>query len=428
MINIIKIFIVLIIININLLAQEFQWKKIKSPTNQRLTKLSVVDSMHLWACGDTGTIVNSTDAGKTWILQNSNTISDIRNIQFINENLGWAIYWQVHQPPFGTTLLKTTDGGISWIAQQFKETERFFHQIKFYDSLNGWLVGENGLILRTVDGGNEWREMEIAVSPFSRLPVLDIEFYNSQYGIACGGHMDLAGIIWRTTDSGLSWKGLVVGPEPIQNIIFLDSMQIYGLGGDYEYGSSIIYSNDSGNTFEYTSLEIFGIPSTLAFRTNSEVWSSLGIDPYFMKSLDTGKTFILYKTPDSSKIDDIYFIDSTKGFAVGRKGIILKYEKGNFTNQDFNDKSLVFDFYLAQNYPNPFNPSTIINYSLPVSIHISISVYDLFGRKVQTLVDEIKKAGKYSIEWNATGFAAGIYYYELNTGNFRKIKKMILLK
>lgn len=85
-------------------------------------------------------------------------------------------------------------------------------------------------------------------------------------------------------------------------------------------------------------------------------------------------------------------------------------------------------FKLEQNYPNPFNPTTSINYSVPEKSFISISIYNLLGQKVKTLINEEKQAGSYSIEFNAENLPSGVYLYKLNTDKFSEIKKMILLK
>ena len=83
---------------------------------------------------------------------------------------------------------------------------------------------------------------------------------------------------------------------------------------------------------------------------------------------------------------------------------------------------------LSQNYPNPFNPVTIINYHLPFTNHVELSIFNLLGQKVATLVSEKQNAGDHQVEWDASGFASGVYYYQLVARGFRKIKKMIVLK
>jgi len=95
-------------------------------------------------------------------------------------------------------------------------------------------------------------------------------------------------------------------------------------------------------------------------------------------------------------------------------------------------------FELIQNYPNPFNPNTIITYSVPVKTFINITVYNVIGKEIITLVDEEKPAGTYEVEFSGAGESAsginiynlpsGVYIYRLTAGSFTNSKKMILLK
>jgi subtilisin family serine protease len=99
-----------------------------------------------------------------------------------------------------------------------------------------------------------------------------------------------------------------------------------------------------------------------------------------------------------------------------------------------NDQPLIPEtFMLSQNYPNPFNPSTTIEYSLPTRSDISISIYNLLGQKVKTLLETSKPAGRYKTEWDGTdnnnqSVASGLYFYQIKAGDFVESKKMLLLK
>jgi len=85
-------------------------------------------------------------------------------------------------------------------------------------------------------------------------------------------------------------------------------------------------------------------------------------------------------------------------------------------------------FYLEQNYPNPFNPKTVIRYTLPVMSYADISIYNMLGQKVVTLISEQQSAGIYRVEWDAAEFASGIYFYRIEAGEYHDVKKMILMK
>ena len=86
------------------------------------------------------------------------------------------------------------------------------------------------------------------------------------------------------------------------------------------------------------------------------------------------------------------------------------------------------DFELHTNYPNPFNPMTRIDYALPFDSKVSLQIFDILGREVVTLVNDNQRAGYYTVDFNASNLASGIYYYRMMAGDFIAIKKMVLLK
>jgi hypothetical protein len=93
-------------------------------------------------------------------------------------------------------------------------------------------------------------------------------------------------------------------------------------------------------------------------------------------------------------------------------------------------------FSLSQNYPNPFNPSTKIKFSIPLSrgvtegrgVLTSLKIYDILSREVATLVNEPLQPCTYEVEWDASNFASGIYFYKLEAGTFSQTNKMVLMK
>jgi phosphatidylserine/phosphatidylglycerophosphate/cardiolipin synthase-like enzyme len=94
--------------------------------------------------------------------------------------------------------------------------------------------------------------------------------------------------------------------------------------------------------------------------------------------------------------------------------------------QQKNNKPLRFE--LLQNYPNPFNPETVISYSIPTTGYVSLKVYDILGRETATLVHEMKSAGTYTLNWNASRYASGVYFYQLRVGSFVDTKKLVLMR
>ncbi len=89
---------------------------------------------------------------------------------------------------------------------------------------------------------------------------------------------------------------------------------------------------------------------------------------------------------------------------------------------------LPINYSLKQNYPNPFNPKTVIRYALPVTCHLDLSIYNILGQKVATLVNKKQPAGSYQVEWDASTVSSGIYYYRLEAEGFSDVKKMVVIK
>jgi hypothetical protein len=90
-------------------------------------------------------------------------------------------------------------------------------------------------------------------------------------------------------------------------------------------------------------------------------------------------------------------------------------------------------FKLYQNYPNPFNPVTKIRFDIPPSkgargMTARLSIYDILGKEIEVLVNQQLQSGSYKIEWNASNYPSGVYFYRIKTGDYSNTKKMVLIK
>ncbi len=139
----------------------------------------------------------------------------------------------------------------------------------------------------------------------------------------------------------------------------------------------------------------------------------------------TGFKYIEGYGPDSTKNNPIRFacIVSSSGYPFWTDSLdyVTPIEEAG-------KQPLPLSFRLEQNYPNPFNPKTTIEYQIPKTCQVDLNIYNTLGQKVATLVSQKQTAGNYEIEWNASGFASGVYYYHLQAGDYREVKKMIILK
>lgn len=131
-------------------------------------------------------------------------------------------------------------------------------------------------------------------------------------------------------------------------------------------------------------------------------------------------------TPIAPKEGDVFAFASTKPFQVGDEIIFSTVDVPVGVTNNYHE--IPARFNLSQNFPNPFNPSTIIEYEIPFDSKVEIIVYDVLGRTIKTLVNEVKPRGRDSVLFNPDYLPSGIYFYRLTTPYFSQTKKMIYLK
>lgn len=402
-----------------------EWEVLQSPTNEILRKLYFVDEYNGWASSLAGTFIHTSDAGATWAIQNSNVTTPIVDIHFINKNLGWALTYP-DSPPFGTTLLKTTNGGDDWVVIDSLFQIKFMSCIYFADEQLGWIGGSG--IYKTIDGGLSWQKCSLDSTGFENYPVYDFNFYNKNFGYACGGRVDVAGVIWKTTNAGESWSSVGLSPDQIFDVYIFDSLNAVTLSGDPElfYTVANLRTTDAGTIWKYDSLPIFGIAYAIDFLNENDGYAAAGFQ--FLKTTDGGKSWNSEMVIDSLTIFDLQFVDEFTGYACGENGALLRYNRLTDIEKENNLKT---EYHLLQNYPNPFNPVTTIKYILPNHIKINnvrLDVYNILGVKLETLVDQEQNSGVYEVRFDASKFASGVYFAKLSIGLYSSNIKMIYLK
>lgn len=415
------------------------WESTNTPTTQFLRSVCFVDSLYGWATGDSGVILHTNDGGENWEIQQSTTTYEISDIFFLNRDLGWASAYNYLSPPFGTVLLKTTNGGATWNGEQYQQENTFISTILFLDSLNGWMGALPHAILHTTDGGFNWQKAEVDTSTLAFFPVINIRFLNDQIGYACGGMHDIAGVIWQTTNGGEKWYAIdpMFAPaDEIYGLHIFDDQNVLATGGDpdFTYGVSMLRTSDGGLSWDYNEPGIQGSAYGLEFRTATEAWCPLGPVQKFIYSLDSGNTWTAMDTPESAVIFDISFPDTLHGFAVGMNGAILKYIAPGTVSLSENKNSNV-SFILNQNNPNPCYSSTNIEFSIPSDNpgYFVFEVINSFGEQLKFLSVENLDSGNRNIELNTSNWPSGLYLYQLRSfsanGQFlqSESKRMIVL-
>jgi hypothetical protein len=216
---------------------------------------------------------------------------------------------------------------------------------------------------------------------------------NSNKALLAFGNYEFPSL-WYTTDGGATWvdvEGNLAGPS-----------------GPSVRWATMFHLDGNLQVFLGTSI---GVLSTTSLNGVSTVWvqeAASEIGNILVAMLD--------------------YRESDKTLAVGT------HARGVFTGEfdlavgveEVAIRPLAFE--LQQNYPNPFNPSTNIRFTIPVSGFTSLTIYDLLGREVTRLVNEVKQPGSYEVTWDASGSATGVYLYQLTAGDYVATKKLIFMK
>jgi hypothetical protein len=153
-----------------------------------------------------------------------------------------------------------------------------------------------------------------------------------------------------------------------------------------------------------------------------------------LRTTNAGASWTSLLSGTGNDLTAVYFTSNSTGYAVGLGGTILRTTNGT-SAVGVNAVSQPIGFSLEQNYPNPFNPATHVGFRIPARPSggadfgfVSLKVYDVLGREVAKLVEEVKDAGEYSLRFDASSLPSGTYFYTLTSGSFSQTKRMLLLK
>lgn len=375
----VKIIFISIIICISLQIGEAQWMQQNSGTNENLYDIEFINDQTGWAVGDAGVVIKTTNGGTNWVnVQNpSGQLSpNLWTVVPIDSSIIYVTSGQ-------DFAMKTINGGMNWnVIHHCPNCNSSFIGAYFLNKDTGWFLGAYK-VFRTYNGG-------LTLDSFSTpwFDIYEIYFKDINTGVFCGD-----GRVFKSTNGGESWFNTNVpvgGSFPM-----FRKLGVYGdnlwVGG----GNPKIYkSTNFGESWSISdsSLRAFGID----FISSNTGFIGGGLNALY-KTTNGGTNFYRQRTDSLSLafISSISFVNESTGWYSCAVGRIYKTTTGGewVTNIYSQLEELDHDsFKLFQNYPNPFNPSTIINYEINKPGFIEVEVFSVCGKKVISIINENQSA------------------------------------
>ncbi|NOS86017.1 MAG: T9SS type A sorting domain-containing protein [Ignavibacteria bacterium] len=336
------------------------------------------------------------------------------------------------------SVYKTTNTGQNW--NNFSFNGRTLTAMDFYNESTGWVGAYRGInnvrystVIKTTNGGGNWDS--VSLQPASSID--NIKFYNAQTGWLTGIYQNKS-YISRSTDGGAVWNlQFTANNNKILKLIYILDENHLWIAADNE---NLLRTTNGGANWQLLS---FGFPNSrsvtaLQFIDLNTGWAIVNYpSAQIIKTNNGGDTWTSQFDAGIDHLSSLYFANNMTGWATGSDGIIIKTTNGGeiFTGVNNPSAGLVINFSLSQNYPNPFNPVTNIKFDIPKSGFVNITIFDLLGREISTLVNEQMQPGSYTVNWDASNHPSGVYFYKLevrqagsSTGDFVESRKMVLVK
>jgi hypothetical protein len=325
-----------------------------------------------------------------------------------------------------TIAYRNTEGiaGFSWFTLGASDSTYLYNDIAWYDSAGSANVliavsnfynlssTANNVYVSQVDNYGTSSPRTLFISETNKYLYPSIAFTGEGGGngiivyrrFFSGGDWDAA--YQRTTNFGSTWTmGFI--DYTTDTTFFVDAKAVKGSNGNIK----VAWTNVK-NGLGQAKYESFSNTS----RGDTVVMNAV--------NLSASTSFGIERAGYNMTSDDCFSAWCT----TGGQSVFVTAGCTGTTTGIINNNTIPFAYKLNQNYPNPFNPTTRINYAIPKEGLVTLKIYDITGREITTLVNEVKSPGNYAVDFNAINLSSGVYFYKLISGSFSDVKKLILVK
>lgn len=295
------------------------WRMLRTRTNMNLNALSMVHLDSGFVVGDSGLVLRTANSGTAWFKQNTATDADLNGVHFLQSKLGWVC-------GENGVVMKTTNGGFNWSLQNNPATGTL-HDIRFFTPSIGFVAGDSGRILKTTNGGANWNIQTSGTTKNIRfIKILDAD---SLFMVGDSG------LVLKTTNGGTSWNKIRTDADIIdfQTFYSIGTDTLLAAGGAVNQDPVIAISRDRGQNWDVTTFQPTRPISSFSFF-NSRLALAVGADGELLKTQDRFETGENLKTGFQANFLTSHFFSPDSGFVFGKESatpVLLETNNGGQT-------------------------------------------------------------------------------------------------
>ncbi len=374
-----------------------QWENISTGLGNRPVFSLYNNVNYIYAGSSNHGIYLSSNNGTNWSPAGVNYF----NITYAMTEFGGYLYAACE-----LGVWRTSNNGAYWSYTSLNNTTMY----SLASNQSRVFVGSHNSGLFYSSGGTGWFISSLSATSVKALAI-DGNFLVAGCGNAAG--------VYISTNNGNNWSSTTLNNKTVYSL---------AMNGDNIYagtGSGVYYSTDRGTTWTHSSLN-----NELVYALavdGSSVFAGTELHGIYIS--DNGGISWIQRNEGLGNIT-IHSLRVVNNFifAGASANGVYRRQIGDLVGLSSSSSQIPNEISLSQNFPNPFNPTTTIKFGLNKQGAVNISIYDVTGKRVEELLNDEMKAGTYEVNWNASNYSSGTYFYTITAEDFRETKKMLLIK